>query len=128
MDRWKVTRFGLESSGGYSIAKEDLGEVCQHKGGGKLSEWITHLSGRNWFDADAFEGPFREALKRHKVEATFDIDLSLYHARVRRACHRLHDAVADRLNPAGPDGFRMMRFSDMGRVSDEVSRLMRSAG
>lgn len=127
MDRWKVTRYGLESSGGYSIPKSDLGEVCQYKGGGKLSEWIMHLSGKNWFDADAFEGPFREALKRHKVEAAFDIDLSLYHARVRRARHKLHDAVEDRIFP--PDGsLRAWDIDDMDRVSDEVSRLLRATG
>jgi hypothetical protein len=130
--RWKPTRYGLEAymPGArrpcYGIPKEDLGDVCQYKGGGKLSEWIMHLSGKGWFDPDLFEGPFRAALQRHNVEATFDIPLSLYVARVRRARSKLYSAVSERLYPSeSGKGPRPWRIDEMNRVASEVNRLLK---
>lgn len=87
--QWAVTDYGLESlAHPLAIERARLSERCHDDP--RLSDWVIHLSGKDWVDLDAFCSAFERAITHHRVKGRTLIDI----AASRREAQREREADA----------------------------------
>jgi hypothetical protein len=113
--QWEVVRQGMQSrSKHYQISKkrlantrEDRGRVC--------SDWLLHLSGKEWVDIDDFARAWVMACRMHRVRIDrIDVEASVAIARWQSGRGRAFKAELDR-QYSGTYGIPLSALRDVDR-------------